>query len=402
MHRGKRAGRRGLIRLLAGAMALCCLTLPRFALAEDGVLTLPDGIQEIQEEAFSGLTGVRAVELSDGIETIGDGAFSAMPALSRITIPETVVSIGSNILEGCKDAALVMCAPGSAAMRYAVANRLDYEADTTCRALLIAQVYEGNTYYKPLPGADFDAESFAKCLKAFTGRRFQTTICTELTTDGINDAILSTFADAREQDISLFYYAGHGSVGGNLVGTDNKYYSPAMLRQALDAVPGRKIIIIDACYSGALITEDEAGTEAAATNMVGRSASNADALSDFDSDFIAAFRRWLPRSVFNPSSYFVLTAASDTQESWGNVAILPDGEVGYVGVFTNILCKGCGWDELGERTIALAADADHDAAVSIEELYQYIKAEVTWPDEVYRQDVQVYPSNCAWFAPFRN
>ena len=73
-------------------------------------------------------------------------------------------------------------------------------------------------------------------------------------------------------DVSLFYYSGHGanSVGadGNptsyhaaLVGTFQTYVSIARLKTELDKIPGKKVIIIDACHSGQFIARDGAVTQ---------------------------------------------------------------------------------------------------------------------------------------------
>lgn len=72
--------------------------------------------------------------------------------------------------------------------------------------------------------------------------------------------------------MSLFYYSGHGanSLGadGNptsyhaaLVGTFQTYVSIARLKTELDKIPGKKVIIIDACHSGQFIARDGAVTQ---------------------------------------------------------------------------------------------------------------------------------------------
>ena len=53
-----------------------------------------------------------------------------MSSLKEITIEGSSTDIGANVLDGCGDALLVKCPPDSDAMTYAVANRLDYDADT--------------------------------------------------------------------------------------------------------------------------------------------------------------------------------------------------------------------------------------------------------------------------------
>ena len=90
------------------------------------------------------------------------------------------------------------------------------------------------------------------------------------TVEGFETLVADTFSGADEADISLVYLSTHGILlqggdGPRLAlllsdGTRDEALEPERLRQILDTVPGRKILILDACHSGAAIG-DGSGTE---------------------------------------------------------------------------------------------------------------------------------------------
>ena len=74
--------------------------------------------------------------------------------------------------------------------------------------------------------------------------------------------ILETFAGARKEDTALLYLSTHGvsreNVPGGMAlllsnGEQEEGLAPDRLREMLDKIPGRKILMADACRSGALI-----------------------------------------------------------------------------------------------------------------------------------------------------
>ena len=82
------------------------------------------------------------------------------------------------------------------------------------------------------------------------------------TIDGFEKLVLETFAGAREEDTALVYLSTHGvsapeAPGGTVLlisdGEQEEGLTPEKLRGMLDRIPGRKILMADACRSGALI-----------------------------------------------------------------------------------------------------------------------------------------------------
>jgi len=346
------------------------LALPAAACAQ--TLTLPDNIAEIAEEAFRGDTSITEVVIPDGAEAIGAGAFQDCAALAEASIPASVASIGSDAFDGCAPALLIRTEADSAAMQYAASNLIDYQADTVYRALLIGECAYSNESYV-LNGPASDIVSMQAALTQHPATPYQCDVRKNLTRDEIISAIGETFADAKEQDVSLFYYSGHGAANGILVGIDHYGLSAANLRILLDRVPGRKIVIIDACYSGA---------------MIGKSVS-ADTAETFTQGFLSAFSM-KSRANLATDGYYVITAARGTELSYEMA--LSSGR--YYGLFTYHLVNGLGYDYYHQKPGSTLADTNGDGVVSIHEAHLYAQAEAY--EDYSEQTAQVYPENCTY------
>ena len=85
------------------------------------------------------------------------------------------------------------------------------------------------------------------------------------TVGGFEALVAETFRDAKGTDTSLIYISTHGVVQGEAEdrqmalllsdGTEEERLTPEILRRTLDRIPGKKILILDACHSGAVIGE---------------------------------------------------------------------------------------------------------------------------------------------------
>ncbi len=249
----------------------------------------------------------------------------------------------------------------------------------TYRSLLIGQAYTGTSSL--LRGTINDATAMRSMLANMTRTPYSSILRTDLTSGGILSNITSAFSGAGENDVSLFYYSGHGLYStdsatlGSLVGVDFNIITPTALRNQLDTIAGRKIVIIDACHSG---------------NMIGKSMNDGDAES-FTKAFISAFAS-AGKSNLATGGYYVLVAASKDQSSYESVI---NGI--YTGVFTRGVCYGTGWNELSSTRISsLYADANSDGYVSLNELYNYAIRFVDNAGFSTRQTTQVYPTNSAF------
>lgn len=326
-------------------------------------LMLPGNLTTIEDEAFYGDKAVAKVTIPEGVYSIGALAFAATN-LEAIAIPGSVTTIASDAFEGICTPMLIDTCPGTVAADFALQHNLDFRANTVCRALLIGQTdYPGK--YK-LEGPEKDIVKLGEVLDAYS-----ITTKTNLTAEEIIEAISTSFAGAKEQDISLFYYSGHGDeASGALVGIDMEgNVTAADLCAALDEIPGRKVIIVDACYSGTLI---------------GRSLLRGYAV-DPAALFVDAFKTRIRARSSNLAveRNYVIASSKGDEESW---------EASYGGIFSNAFVES-----------KASGDLNGDHVVTFEEAYLYSKERV---EEIAvssgkTQSVQIYPENCYWFGMFR-
>ena len=369
-------------------MAIICIAVLTCMITGSNAesLVLPSFLTELGEEAFAGDADIEDLVLPDSLQAIGDRAFYGCTGLSQVYIPENVQSIGQEAFQNCTEDLLIVSDPNSAAMGYAILNQNDYRCGTRYRALLIAQSYE-DIPDLTLEGPENDAAALSACLAQYAGTNYGVSVARNLTASEILSAIQNAFGTAESQDVSLLYYSGHGmstkdqTKRGALLGIDgNTHVTADQLRSALDQVPGRKIVIIDACYSGNLIQE---------TNMKSgtRSAENTEGSSEqFVESFISAFSR-RTRGGLAGESYFVLASAADNEVCYEDEI---NGTV--YGLFTSTLFRGCGY-----QSSSAPADANSNGVLTFSEIYQY-----THRNLVYNgQHVQGYPTDCNWFGILR-
>lgn len=216
------------------------------------------------------------------------------------------------------------------------------------RALLIGNTYPDD-YYNELAGPDNDVRAMKTMLSSMTGTDYSISARYNLTASGMTSAIASTFAGAEAGDVSLFYYSGHGTSSGALVGDDLSLLTVYNLRSALQKVAGTKIVILDSCYSGANIGKSTDSTAA------------------FNSAVISAFSA-AARSSTNlaDEGYIVLTACSKDQMSY---SLSSDG-IYYFGAFTYGVCYGSGYDSYLRQSLgSLSADDNGDGKITLGEAY---------------------------------
>lgn len=323
-------------------------------------VVLPSSLQLLDDEAFEGCKEIKKVEIGEGV-TIGEDVFNGAG--------ETLLLTGRGI------------------STYALAHNYDFSDSTVCRALLIGQ----SAYSTPLYGPLGDIQSMESTLTQGGERRYEVTKVMNLTGKEILSAISTTFALASPSDISLVYYSGHGnSTDGALVGIDRtSYVTATQLRTALDQVPGRKVLIIDACYSGALIGR---GSLIKKLNIINSSPDQV-----FMNEFFRP--RLFSRSNLAANCYYVVTSASGTQQSFETTS---GGK--HFGLFTYYFCRAYGYDYIKDMYITKQGDSNGDGIVSFDEAYVYAGTKAkqiasgTYPND---QSSQVYPEECVWFGVVR-
>lgn len=221
--------------------------------------------------------------------------------------------------------------------------------EITYRALLIgAGDYDGcnNDLSAPPYAVDSMEELFSRCydLEVLTILKDK-----DATRENILNEIWYTFKDAEENDVSIFYWAGHGQSKYNtfqLCPVDfltNGRISVTELEYWLDKISGTKIVILDACHSGGFIGKN------------------------------------ISKSL-NKQGYQVLTSCMGEQVCYQMPGTSFDDP--YM-IFTRGIIEGC------EETYL--ADIDNDGTITITEAYNFA---VDWIVNNFfhgKQDAQIYP-----------
>lgn len=287
----------------------------------------------------------------------------------------------------------------------ATVNAINY------RALLIGNTYPGA--YNDLDGPQNDIKAMEAMLKMYTGSKYNIVAKKNCTADQMKAAISSAFAGADSNDISLFYFSGHGvnssgsSLHGALCGVSSSsnydtftYLSVQELRTALDQIPGTKIVLLDCCHSG---------------HHIGKSAGQADSFdpSAFTSSVISAFASAPkaknasvivglyaePKGDNNLATpgYVVMTACSSAESSY----TLTTDYIFWYGAFTQAVCAGSGYEMRTNSVQTASADLNNDNAITLIESYNRTAAIVSqygaYSD--FKQSTQYYgdPSFILWF-----
>lgn len=298
------------------------------------------------------------------------------------------------------------------------------EAVGTYRALLIGNTYTGES--NELPGCENDVDGMRTMLGRMTATPYSVTVKKNIRAEEILSSISSTFGNASYNDVSLFYYSGHGanSLGadGNptsyhaaLVGTFQTYVSIARLKTELDKIPGKKVIIIDACHSGQFIARDGTVTQVSSSafnSQVVNLFANDDQLSGdvsrtavvLAADGSELLSEEAPEFIdragdtnFAKSGYYVITACRSEEKSVSTgYDSNGDGKIDrYFGLFTYGLCYGNGWNLARNAAIsALNADLNKDSKVTLYEAYVYAK--VMAQSHNPNQTAQIWPENSAF------
>ena len=202
--------------------------------------------------------------------------------------------------------------------------------------------------------------------------------------------IASTFSGADDNDISYFYFSGHGYLDTE---TNISYLCPTdtalvldlstmisidELESRLSVVPGTKVVFLDSCHSGGFIGKEK-----------GEIKISKEELTSFNNNIINTFSISESKDLLTKTQYKVLTSCHYYQSCVGLDPV--DGDP--FGLFTKVLCDGCGYDGNCYADIA----NDNDTRVTLDEAYEYVKEWVPYYEYIWdidnRQDVQVYPED---------
>lgn len=238
------------------------------------------------------------------------------------------------------------------------------------RGVAIGETNYGS-YANSLSACRYDANAMARTMKKTGYTTVKTGI--DYSKSQIYSLIQSTFTAANYNDVSFFYYSGHGANDGSLYTVNGEFITPATLAGWLKQIPGTVIVMLDSCYSGTVINKDSSGSVSI------RSA------KEFNSNVISAFanNNTISKSGEMCTSKFqVLTACKMTQLS---------SCYSTYSVFTEKLISGAGYDfASGNKLSSAPADYDSNKILSLYECWRYTYF------NIYGQDAQCYPSNSSF------
>ena len=208
------------------------------------------------------------------------------------------------------------------------------------------------------------------------------------TKTAIINGIASTFSGADENDVSYFYFCGHGAwdfitsyicpTDSLLTSYDNDI-SVDELEMALSVIAGTKVVILDSCNSGGFIGKGK-----------GKITISKEDLASFNDNIINIFSQGQSKGLLTTNQFKILTSSHYDQPSYEDIDLHPiDNEA--CTFFNRHLCTGCGYDD----GILYADWINANTKVSLQELYLYIKINIELdPSGVGDfQDTQVFPEN---------
>jgi len=275
---------------------------------------------------------------------------------------------------------LAHCAPALAAS----------DGVTVRRALLI-----GNSSYNggsdTLLSSAYDLTAMGQALKSGTMPYAKMVSKPNLTAAGIGAAVADAASwGADDDDVTVFYYSGHGAANG-LSGTDDyATYSFAELQASLSNVPGTVIVLLDSCYSGALVGKSAASTgEAFVDNAIAAFAGSGAQLQ--------AKGGLTAKSITTGTKFHVIASSSKVEQSWAYSNLY--------GLATMSLSEAMGWSHNGPRAgtrfDSLLGDFNGDKILTVGEAFDYAydnvnellkgrKDPVT--GQPAKQTMQIYPA----------
>ena len=186
--------------------------------------------------------------------------------------------------------------------------------------------------------------------RAFGGSSgFISSIYTDVTAQQLFSTLDLCFGGAEAGDVSLIYISAHGGMQGGIAWIETKdggRVTASELEKRLRLIPGKVILLLDACYSGAFTGS----------------------ASSFLYEFTGAFGQ----NSFASDKYLVMVSCSLEEKSY-RVTADSSGEADVSTVFSRALCEGLGWDLINDRSTALKADANRDRCVTASELLEYVR-----------------------------
>ena len=195
--------------------------------------------------------------------------------------------------------------------------------------------------------------------QAAAGFDYTVTMGMDLTREALLKAVQAAFEGAREGDLAIVYINCHGDYDGvaYIELRDGTRLTADQLYAILEKIPGRVMVIVDCCRSGAFL-----------------GAGAGDAFARAMSDAFSASGG----SPLMQGKFIVMTSASAWEDSYRRSFTAETEEASMATILARAMCEGLGWDLIGDRTCTLKADADKDRIVTAQELWAYTRKRVMY------------------------
>ena len=277
-------------------------------------------------------------------------------------------------------------------------------SSTKYRCVLVGEVNYRSA--SSLPHCEYDMLGMAKMLGSLKNN-WSGKYCKDATKSDIMNMITNVSSGMNSNDVFLFFYSGHGytssgSMSGALALANGGSVSMSELAAALKKVPGKVIVILDSCGSGAAINKAAGADETFDPDLFNQSAMDAFAdVNTFakeyaeDTDLLTGEAKL---GEMLSSKFYVLAGAQKYKYSYTT-------SNRYTGsMLTNYLVTGAGSNfSSGSYTGSMPMDTNKDKAITLNEAYNYTYSKCYNATRSGNppQRVQVYPTNSSFKMFFR-
>lgn len=219
------------------------------------------------------------------------------------------------------------------------------------------------------------------------------TVMQQITRKELEEAVNALKEHTTEKNISYFYFNCHGNENGLsiIINENDPDYTSLLsyqdLRDMLDIVPGKKVVMINSCHSGASISAS-VDTEALKKKL-------RTARSRMLSAFKARRKRTniggisLRSGELRADDYYVIASCHPEEYSFGSI-------------FSRLWCEAAGWDCDNNKSIARV---DNKSYISLKDICSYTsQGHYTYDDPVSQvhyesdEDDMCYPENSNFFV----
>jgi uncharacterized caspase-like protein len=189
----------------------------------------------------------------------------------------------------------------------------------------------------------------------------------------VQQKLIALKSETKANDLTIFTYSGHGEfTTGNLILATTTIGSPPVasdqmgVRELLDlmaAIPGKKLIILDSCFSGMFVEKSPSSTNTVLNNSI-----------------VKFFETYHSSDTYGKPDLFVLTASAHTDSYEPKDAPHPHG------FFTYALLEALGWNHPHSSDLSTVTPQDPPATkngqITVDGLFKYVKANQAIPSRL--------------------